>query len=117
MYNTQSQKVIDYWIMLEDKYENASMILYNKLTNIYISISNNNVMKYVDVCIINCHNNQKTFEQYTHIHSFINDMISLHCPDILQDYDIKNTYDMNKKRCIDNVVNEEDNKIKRAKCQ
>jgi hypothetical protein len=109
MYDIQSQRIIDYWTMLEDKYDNASMMLYNKTQNSNITISNNNEMKCLDVCMINYINQQKTFEQYTHIHSFVNDMISLFGVNVFLDYVIKCN---SKKRCNDN---NQDNINKRTK--
>jgi hypothetical protein len=112
MYDIQSQEIIDYWTMVEDKYDNASMTLYNKLQNNNITISNNNEMKYLEVCINNYTNNQKTFEYYTHIHSFVNDMLTLYDVNVFQDYVIKYNDCISKKRYVDNI---EDNKIKRTK--
>lgn len=80
--------------MLEDKYEDAFLFLYNKETNNNISISNNNIMKYLDVI------NQNTFQQYTHIHSFINDMVDLYGINALQGYVVKYSIDISNKRHI-----------------
>lgn len=100
MYDSQSQKIIDYWTILEDKYENAFMLLYNREKYNNITISNNNEMKYLDVTI-----DQHKSQQYTHIHSFINEMIDSYGINVLENYVIKCLEDNNKKRCIDNKNN------------
>ena len=113
MYDSQSLKIIDYWTILENKYNNASMILYNKFQNSNITVTNNNEMKYLDVCIVYYDNNQKSFEQYTHIQSFLNDMMTTYGINIFHDYVIMyNEFNHNRKRYYDN---NQHNEIKRTK--
>lgn len=112
MYDIPSRKIIDYWTMLEDKYDDALLTLYHKTKKTNTTISNKNEMKYLDVCTSDNVNNEKKFQQYTHIHSFINDFISLYGVHVFHDYIIIDNNIVSKKRYLDHNQN---NKIKRTK--
>lgn len=112
MYDIQSQKIIDYWTMLEDKHDNVSLTLYSESKTTDITISNKNAMKYLNVCIRNNVKNEEKSEEYTHIQSFINDMTSLYGVNVFHDYVIKYNNIVGKKRYLDNNQN---NNIKRIK--
>jgi hypothetical protein len=97
MYDIQSQNIINYWTVLEDLSDNISMILYSKIQPNYITISNRNEMKYLDVTIDN------GTTRFTHIHSFVNEMLVNYGDNIFHNYLIKFNHDVNKKRKIDNI--------------
>lgn len=117
MYDIQSELIIYHWTMLEDQYDKASVTLHNKLQNTNITISNNNEMKYLDVCISNYTNSLKTFEQFTHIHSFINNMKAFHGDNVFNNYVIKYNSVINKKRFYNDIGNNQEAKLKRTKCE
>ena len=82
--------LIDVWLTLEDKYDNISIMLLNSLSQKGIqhdiktfTISNFNDMKYLDVYL-----NDKFYQSYTHIHSFINDMTSMYGENIFSSFSL-----------------------------
>lgn len=111
MYDIYSQLIIEHWTLLENIYDIAFMTLYNKDQQETITISNNNCMKFLD--IIRNDNNKQTTQQYTHIHSFVNDMIADYRGDIFSSYVISCDNILNKKRKHNH--DNEDNKKKRNK--
>lgn len=115
MYDIYSQLIIDRWRMLENTYDVAFMTLYSMYQQDTITISNNNCMKYLHV--IRGDNNKQTTQQYTHIHSFVNDMIANCGNDIFSNYEISCENIPNKKRQNKHNYDDEHNQIKRNKCE
>lgn len=107
--------IIDVWSTLENMYNDVTVILHNsnkQSSNIStITITNNNDMKYLDVYL-----NDKFSQNYTHIHSFVNDMTSMYGSSIFQYYTLSCNHDFNiKKRHHRDDIEINDTKIKRMK--
>lgn len=114
--------LIDVWQVLEDKHDNASIVLINSLDDPQnncqhrikqITISNNNDMKYLYVYL-----NDNFYQSYTHIHSFVNDMTSMYGKNIFFNFTLScNNDKVKRKHTNDNkqLICSNDNKIKRMK--
>lgn len=120
-----TQYLIDVWLMLEDKYDNVSILLCNtnkdisnirnikNIKNIQkITISNSNNMKYLDVYV---NDSNYVSQSFTHIQSFVNEMVSIFGNDIFSNYCISHNDYMIKRKYNDDTQ-DNDNKKRRIRC-
>jgi hypothetical protein len=111
-----TQYLIDVWLMLEDKYDKVLITLNNTnkhLLNIQkITISNSNNMKYLDVYV---NDSKNVYQSFTHIQSFVNEMVSMFGNDIFSNYCISHNDYMIKRKYNDDSQ-DNDNKKRRIRC-
>jgi hypothetical protein len=112
-----TQYLIDVWLALEDKQDKVSITLYNMNNEtLYvkkISLSNDNLMKYLDVYV---NDNKDVYQSFTHIHSFVNEMISMYGNNIFSNFFIKYNECLIKRKHNDDTGNN-DNYIKKMRCE
>lgn len=112
-----TQHLIDVWSMLEDKQDKVTIILYNTNKDTLhikkITVSNSNNMKYLDVYV---NDSKDVYQSFTHIHSFVNEMISMYGSDVFSNLSI-NYNECLIKRKYDDTVENDDNKKRKIRCE
>lgn len=113
-----TRHLIDTWSLLEDKNDDVFIILQN--TNkktvytdvVKIIVSNKNDMKYLDVYL---NDSSCVYGSYTHIHSFVNDMISTYSDKLFMDLTVTNINGKTKRKLDNENTGYHDDNIKRLK--
>ncbi len=108
--------------MLEDRYDQVLVTLNNTNKHLLkiqsITISNSNNMKYLDVYVNDSNN---SYQSFTHIHSFVNEMVSMYGNDVFSNFfinynDNDNDYTIKRKQ-IDDTRENDHNKKRRIRCE
>lgn len=91
--------IITIWSQLEDIHENISIklkrkTLHNKEIQC-ININNNNIQKYLSICI---DGDIENILNYTHIHSFVYDMIMMYGNGFFEEFTVEQQIEVNKKK-------------------
>lgn len=105
------KNLVDMWCKLENSVDIAQIVLSNTYNNSQyirkISINNDDDQKYLHVSF-----DDKHFEVYTHIQSFINDFKALHGEKVFESFKIHYTdcNELRKRKGFNEVSNEQSNK-------